>query len=81
MSIEIPKLFKDGNHFCIWIETTAIQQEWTRLETLTWFCEETGAEYDEVATLLSATLKEKIYQDAIKNYSMPRRTSVTIDDI
>lgn len=76
---EIPKLFNTSGEFSIFIEETAIANQWTRLETVSWFCEETGAEYDDVAAKLSEPLKEKIYQEASKLYAMPKRTTVQID--
>jgi hypothetical protein len=48
---------------------------------LTTFCEETGAEYEIVAGLISSTLKHKIYEEAAQSYSMPRMTAVQLDDI
>lgn len=76
---EIPKLFNTSGEFSIFIEETAIANNWSRLETVSWFCEETGAEYEDVAEKLSEPLKEKIYKDACKLYAMPKRTSVEID--
>jgi hypothetical protein len=78
--MDIP-LFNTSTEFSIFIEEMAIKNNWTRLETLSWFCEETGAEYYDVAEKISVPLKEKIYEDACKSYSMPKQTSVKLDDL
>lgn len=78
--MDIP-LFNTSSEFSIFIEETAIKNGWTRLETLTWFCEETGAEYDDVAAKISHPLKEKIYEEACRSHSMPKRTSIQLDDL
>lgn len=72
--------FTSVSEFSIHIESLAAKLEMTHLEALNHFCEETGAEYDEVAALVSPTLKQKIYDEAVKQYSMPKMTAVQLDD-
>ena len=72
--------FTSVSEFSIHIETLATTLELTHLEALNHFCEETGAEYDTVAALVSPTLKQKIYNEAVKQYSMPKLTAVQLDD-
>ena len=74
------KFFKTSSEFSIHIETIAREQDIPHLEALTNFCEDTGAEYEEVAMLISPTLKQKIYEEAIKQYAMPKMTAVQLDD-
>jgi len=74
------KFFTSMSEFSIHIEALAAELSMTHLEALNHFCEETGAEYDEVAALVSPTLKQKIYEEAVKQYSMPKMTAVQLDD-
>lgn len=72
-------IFETMAHFCIHIETLAREKNLTHLEALTLFCEENDVSYDRVNDLLSESLKEKIYNDARKVYSMPKRTTESMD--
>lgn len=74
------KFFTTITEFSIHIENLAKEHDMTHLEALTYFCEETGAEYESAASLISPTLKQKIYDEAVKLYAMPKQTSVTLDD-
>jgi len=67
------------SEFSIHIENLSREMGVSCLEAITHFCEETGAEYEDAAALVSPTLKQKIYEDASKIYSMPKMTSVTLD--
>jgi uncharacterized protein YabE (DUF348 family) len=75
------RFFTTTTEFSIHIEELAKTQNISHLEALSQFCEETGADYDDAASLVSPTLKQKIYEEAVKTYSMPKQTSVTLDDI
>lgn len=72
--------FTNMSEFSIHIESLAEKLKIAHLEALNHFCEETGAEYDVVAALVSPTLKQKIYEEAVKQYSMPKMTAVQLDD-
>lgn len=74
------KFFTNTTEFSIHIENIAKENDMTHLEALTFFCEETGAEYEAAASLISSTLKQKIYDEAVKQYAMPKQTAVTLDD-
>ena len=74
------KFFTNSTDFSLHIETLAKELNLSHLEALTHFCEETGAEYYDAAELISEPLKQKIYDEAVLLYSMPKRTSVTLDD-
>lgn len=74
------KFFTNSTDFSLHIEALAKELELTHLEALAHFCEETGAEYIEAADLVSEPLKQKIYDEAVLVYAMPKRTSVTLDD-
>lgn len=78
--IQTEKFFTNMTEFSIHIETLAKQNECSHLEALTNFCEETGAEYEVVAGLVSPTLKQKIYEEAAQSYAMPKMTAVQLDD-
>jgi hypothetical protein len=66
--------------FSLYIEGKAKQDNISHLEALTIFSEESGADYDDIACLVSPTLKQKIYDEAVKSYSMPKQTAVVLDD-
>lgn len=74
------KFFTTMTEFSIHIEELARDLKLSHLEALTHFCEETGAEYESAAALVSPTLKQKIYDEAVKLYAMPKQTAVTLDD-
>jgi uncharacterized protein YabE (DUF348 family) len=74
------KFFTTTTDFSMHIEKLARELELTHLEAITHFCEETGAEYEAAASLVSPTLKQKIYDEAVKVYAMPKQTAITLDD-
>ena len=77
---EFARYFESTSQFSIHIEELARENDMTHLEALVFFCEETGAEYESAASLVSPTLKQKIYEDASKVYAMPKVTAVTFDE-
>ena len=74
------RYFESMTQFSIHIEDIAREQDITHLEALVLFCEESGAEYEAAAELVSPTLKQRIYEEAITQYAMPKLTAVTLDD-
>lgn len=74
------RFFTSASEFSIYIEGLAQKNNLTIIETLTEYCEDSGAEYSDVAALISPTLKQKIYEEATKAYSMPKMTAVQLDD-
>lgn len=74
------RYFESMTQFSIHIEELARVNEITHLEALAQFCEESGAEYEAAAELVSPTLKQRIYDEAVKQYAMPKMTAVTLDD-
>ena len=75
------RFFTNSTDFSLHIEQLAKDMNMSHLEALTHFCEESGADYDDAANLISNTLKQRIYDEASKIYSMPKQTSVILDDI
>lgn len=75
------RFFTNSTEFSLHIEQLAKDMDMSHLEALSYFCEESGADYADAANLISNTLKQKIYEEASKIYSMPKQTSVTLDDI
>jgi hypothetical protein len=73
------KFFTSSSEFSIHIEKLALTNGIPYLEALSMFCEDTGAEYDEVAALISQSLRQKIYEEATKQYSMPKVTTTQLD--
>lgn len=74
------RFFTSASEFSIYIEGLVADSDNSIIETLAEYCETTGAEYSEVAELISPTLKQKIYEEATKAYSMPKMTAVQLDD-
>lgn len=74
------RFFTSASEFSIYIEGLSSKNELTIIETLSEYCEETGAEYEDVAALISPTLKQRIYDEAIKSYAMPKMTAVQLND-
>lgn len=65
-------MFQDANHFSMHIEKLALDRGQTHIETLLEYCEEHQIEPDEIAGLISESLKAKLemnFQDL--NY-LPR---------
>lgn len=83
---DFPKLhlFKaSSSKFSIWVEETLLDYpEMGYLGVICSYCEEHGCEYEDVATLISPVLKQKIYEEASKEYSMPKTgfSTCTFDD-
>jgi Phage late-transcription coactivator len=75
------KFFTTMSEFSIHIENLAKEHQMSHLEALSFFCEDTGAEYEAVAMLVSPTLKQRIYEEASKTYAMPKMSAVQLDDI
>jgi len=77
----IEKMFENPAQFSLHIEELASTKNLSYMEALMYFCEyESDAEYEDIAEMISAPLKEKIYMEATKNYSMPKRTSAPLDE-
>ncbi len=74
------KFFLNMNDFSMHIEEEVLKTGIGYIECLLNFCEINGAEYDTVASLLSPSLKQKIYDEAAKTYSMPKETTSKLDD-
>ena len=77
---DFSRYFENMSQFSIHIEELAKDNNMSHLEALVYFCEETGVEYEAAAELVSPTLKQRIYEEAIKQYAMPKMTAVTLDD-
>ena len=73
-------LFENATQFSLFIESRVAETGQSYLDAILEFCEDSGAEYDSVASLISSPLKQKIYEEATSTYSMPRETAVRLDE-
>jgi hypothetical protein len=73
-------LFETSTQFSMHIEDLASKTGETFIETILEFCDENMVDYDEVAKLISPTLKQKIFDQAKVQWSMPKETTVPLDD-
>lgn len=79
MEIELQTQFESKTEFSIYIERLAKENDEPLLKTITDYCELTGFEYDSIAELISQTLKQKLYEEAIQSYAMPKMSDTLLD--
>lgn len=66
-----------SSKFSIWVEETRCSfPELSYLSIICEYAEVHGCEYDDLATLISPTLKQKIYQEAKGEYAMTRTSPI-----
>lgn len=66
-----------SSKFSIWVEETKIQYpDMSYLSIICEYADVHGCEYDDLATLISSTLKQKIYQEAKSEYAMSRTATI-----
>lgn len=80
LTLDESRYFENATQFSLHIEELAKKLDMNHLQALVHFCEETGAEYEAAAALVSPSLKEKIRLVAGEFYAMPKFTTVTLDD-
>lgn len=73
-------LFETPTQFSLHIEELASQGDQTYVETILEFCDDNLVDYDDVAKLITPTLKQKILEQARIQYSMPKDTASPLDD-
>jgi hypothetical protein len=78
--VEMPNLAlhaASSSKFSIWVEESKIAHpELSYLQIICQYADVHGCEYEDLATLISITLKQKIYQEAKTEYSMSRTTPI-----
>jgi Phage late-transcription coactivator len=73
-------LFESSKDFCLHIEELVKKDpEESYINTILTFAEERGYDIDDISPLLSPALKQKLYDEASKTYSMPKITTVSLD--
>lgn len=77
--MEIQTEFESKTDFSLYIEKLAKEHNQPLLNTITDYCELTGFEYDVVSSLISQTLKQKLYDEATHLYSMPKMSETVLD--
>ncbi len=71
-------IFDTPAQFSLHIEELAVNYD-SYLECLLTFCEEKMIDYEDAAKLLTQPLKQKIFEEAQKQYSMPKNTTHSLD--
>ena len=75
-------MFETKAAFSLNIENIVYEHECSYTDALLYFSETTGADYKDMAEMMSDCLKEKVKQEAISNFHIKQdtETTVSIDD-
>lgn len=77
---ELTSLFKNEIEFSKFIESKAEEEEVSVLEFLTFYVTQNSIDEEEAARMLTPALKNKIFEEARKYHSMPKRTETELFD-
>jgi hypothetical protein len=69
------KPFRNKNDFSIYIETYAITNGVSLIDSLLQYCEDADVDMDRCAKLVSDSLKDKLEDEAVKNQFILRKTT------
>lgn len=72
-------MFTSMTDFSLHIEKIVKDTGKSYLETLMDYANETGAEFDAMAKMMTETLKEKIRLEASEEYMLPKSTTTVLD--
>ena len=75
----LDNLFKSPSHFSLHIEQKVRDTGEPYLTTILEFCAEHMIEYEDITKLISQPLKEKIYEEAKKEFRMPSSTTAELE--
>ena len=73
-------MFESPSQFSFHIEELAAKSGETYIETILSYCDENFIDYNDVAKMISPVLKQKIYEQAKKEYAMPKETTNTLEE-
>lgn len=74
------KLFQDQKEFSQYIETLAFEKQIEYHIALIQFCDENDFDIEDVAKLISRSLKEKIEQEFIKQGYLKKQNTQKLED-
>ena len=69
------KPFRNKNDFSIYIETYAITNGVSLIDSLLQYCEDADVDMDRCAKLVSDSLRDKLEDEAVKNQFILRKTT------
>ena len=73
-------LFKTKTEFSLHIESLAKEHDCSYIDACLYFAEITGADYSDLALMMSASLIEKIRIEAQSLFHLPKSTTTPIDE-
>ncbi len=73
-------MFESPSHFSFHIEELAAKSGESYIETIIAYCDDNFVDYEDVAKMISPVLKQKIFEQASSQYSMPKSTTSCLDD-
>lgn len=71
-------MFKNSNEFSIHIEQTAKEKRMTHMDAVLEYCKENSLEPEDVAKLISKSLKDKIEMDFRELNFLPKQAQLDI---
>lgn len=71
-------LYETPAQFSMFIEHVAKTNQVSYIETILEYCDDNGIEYEDIAKMLSAPLKQKIYEEAQRSFSMPKTNTTDL---
>ena len=73
-------MFENKTSFSLHIESLVKEHDCTYTDALLYYAEITGAEYSDIANMMSSCLVEKVRMEAEKTHHLPKPTTIQIDD-
>ena len=73
-------MFESPSQFSLHIEELSAKSNESYIETILTYCDDNFIEYNDVAKMISPVLKQKIYEQAMSQYSMPKETTNSLED-
>lgn len=73
-------MFESKTAFSLHIESLVKEHECTYTEALIYFAEISGAEYEDMSSMMSPCLIEKVRLEAQERFLLPKETTVSIDE-
>jgi hypothetical protein len=73
-------MFESPSQFSFHIEEIANKTGDTYIETILSYCDDNFVDYDDVAKMITPVLKQKIFEQASSQYSMPKSTTSVLED-
>lgn len=79
--MNIETIMKNPNSFSIYIEQESKNSNTTLFDVLLTVCEKNNIEYDSVHKMISQSLKEKLYNEALKfNLLKEKRSKISLEN-